>query len=182
MSQQPPFMLMLTKMLKPTTKRISRITTKITLPRAIPVVEFWAAIIGGFAFLPIFGLFFGLYGGVLGAFVGGGVGVWLVKWKPWRGESLLRVIRVRVRAAKGKKVAPCPGSLAPVAIDPSGAEFCPTCGLICEVELLTSDVRVAARHTWRRKIYIGQERIRPLTGVLWVAPGSIPTQHADTRK
>ena len=165
--------LFLTKVLRPPPQRVGRLTNTITLPRAVPAPQFFAAIVGG-----VFGMIFGSavasgFGTIFIILACAMISVWIIGIRPWKGEHIGRVGLVKLQAWHNAQRLTCPGSFLPVTEDAaSGSEFCSTCGLICDV-VEDSNLRVAGAHQWKREVYMGCQRIKPEPLVTRYKPGSI---------
>ena len=148
--------ILVTKILKPTAPRITRLSENMVLPRSVPLGGFLAGAAGG-----ILGLLIGLgigslmgaamYGAVLAGLAGAMGGIGLTYWKPLPGESVSRVALVKLSARRGAKWSMCPGSGGAALFDPDlGSDVCNQC-----LAAVSSEDGLAEMHMWKRQVFLG---------------------------
>ena len=148
--------ILLTKLIYPAAPRIARLSSNVVLPRSIPLPNLLAgSLCGGLGMLlgGGFGFLLGAvpYGLLLGGVVGVVAGIAIVQWRPWQGESVLRVVGVKLSTRRGKKWSMCPGSGGPALYDEElGTTVCVEC--LAAVE---SEEGLADLHLWHRQIFVG---------------------------
>ena len=178
-------MIVATKILQRKAARIGKLGG-VNLPRSIELPTLLAGAAGLTAGLLISIPFSVVFGSttllLMGAVGGSGLAIALLRWQPWKGESVMSVLRVRVNTIRGTTTTTCPGSAREMEQDgESGTWSCCECGLIAT--RLTDGS--AQTHQWKRRFYIGIRSVAtPTVGVVNIAAGALApfrTQHGNTR-
>jgi hypothetical protein len=112
-------MLAATDVLKPPPARIAKLGAGITLPRTVPIRSVTAAVVGAVLSLP-FGVvaasFFGIQWVVFFILIFAVAAVTLMEWEPQKGETLLRILGVRIRSRARQQKVSVDGELLSVSI------------------------------------------------------------------
>ena len=169
-------MLSCTDVLRPGLGRVGQLTENFILPRTVSVLSAIGGAVGG-----IVGALLGATvlapvvdgsSTVVGAaFMGMMLGVWMINWRPWKGEHAGRVVWVRTRSLLGRSTRLCPGSSRLAHYNQASAQdICTRCSLVVDLK----DGLVPS-HEWKRRLYDGIMPIpMPQTGVIRFTFGSVP--------